>query len=90
MHSGQRTGRAHHLISVTTAARIPGQDPRRVPRPLSHDLNLKEPEPAAQSLLLARHTGAPRCVRLIEDPLARFHPYAQAQRVAELLQLAAA
>ncbi|GAP52371.1 hypothetical protein [Streptomyces azureus] len=58
-------------------------------------LDLKEPEPAAaaatQSLLLALRTGAPRCVRLIKDLLPpRFQPYAHAQGVAELLQLAPA
>ncbi|MEU1940792.1 hypothetical protein ACH49O_40745 [Streptomyces coeruleorubidus] len=55
-------------------------------------LDLKEPEPAAaaatQSLHLARRTGAPRCVRLVEDLLPRFYP--RAQGVAELLQLTAA
>ncbi|MFE9679442.1 hypothetical protein ACFYO5_35935 [Streptomyces sp. NPDC006259] len=57
-------------------------------------LNLKEPEPAAaaaaQSLLLARRIGAPRCVTLVNDLLPRFQPYSSAQGVAELRQLAAA
>ncbi|WP_308039772.1 hypothetical protein [Streptomyces sp. PSKA30] len=57
-------------------------------------LDLKEPEPAAaaatESLLLARRIGAPRCVSLVDDLLPRFQPYAGAQGVPELLQLAAA
>ncbi|MFD5338059.1 hypothetical protein [Streptomyces hawaiiensis] len=46
-------------------------------------LDLKEPEPAAaaatRSLLLARRIGAPRCIRLVDDLLPRFQPYARAQ-----------
>ncbi|WP_246111658.1 hypothetical protein [Streptomyces hawaiiensis] len=57
-------------------------------------LDLKEPEPAAaaatRSQLLARRIGAPRCIRLVDDLLPRFQPYARAQGVAELLQLSAA
>ncbi|WP_331740372.1 hypothetical protein OG613_46065 (plasmid) [Streptomyces sp. NBC_00015] len=57
-------------------------------------LDQKEPEPAAaaatQSLLLARRIGAPRCVSVINDLLPRFQPYAHAQGVPELLQLASA
>ncbi|OUD04024.1 hypothetical protein [Streptomyces swartbergensis] len=93
------TGRAHHLISEGERL-LP--ESRGKPRGVflayraASYLDLKEPEPAAatatatQSLLLARRTGAPRCVRLTEDLLPRFQPYARAQGVAELLRLTAA
>ncbi|MDH6221760.1 hypothetical protein [Streptomyces pseudovenezuelae] len=56
-----------------------------------HDHGLRPAAAAAtQSLLLARRIGAPRCVRLVDDLLPRFEPYAHASGVAELLQLAAA
>jgi hypothetical protein len=90
------TGRAHHLISegerLLPEARGKIRNVFLDYRAASY-LNRKKPEPAAaattQSLLLARRTGAPRCVRLIEDLLPRFQPYARTQGVAELLQLAA-
>jgi hypothetical protein len=90
-------GRAHQLISEGERLLPPARDKTKgvflAYRAASY-LDLKEPEPAAaaatQSLLLARRIGAPRCVRLVDDLLPRFQPYARAQGVAELLQLAAA
>jgi hypothetical protein len=90
------TGRAHHLISGGERLLPERRGKTRCVllayRAASY-LDLKEHEPAAvaatQSLLLARRTGAPRCVRLVEDPLPRFQPYARAQGVTELLQLTA-
>jgi transcriptional regulator with XRE-family HTH domain len=91
------TSRAHRLITEGERLLPPARDKTRgvflAYRAASH-LDLKEPEPAAaaatQSLLLARRIGAPRCVRLVDDLLPRFKPYARAQGVPELLQLAAA
>ncbi|UXY24936.1 XRE family transcriptional regulator (plasmid) [Streptomyces cynarae] len=90
-------GCAHQLISEGERLLPPARDKTRgvflAYRAASY-LDLKEPEPAAaaatKSLLLARRIGAPRCVRLVEALLPRFQPYAKAQGVPELLQLAAA
>ncbi|MFE9643357.1 XRE family transcriptional regulator [Streptomyces sp. NPDC006365] len=90
-------GRAHRLITegerLLPAARDKTRGVFLAYRAASY-LDLKEPEPAAavatQSLLLARHIGAPRCVQLVDDLLPRFQPYRDAQGVPELLQLAAA
>ncbi|MEU0074085.1 XRE family transcriptional regulator [Streptomyces sp. NPDC006332] len=89
------TGRAHRLITEGERLLPSTRDKTRgvflAYRAASH-LDLKEPELAAstatRSLLLARSTGAPRCVSLVEELLPRFQPYQQAQGVAELLQLA--
>ncbi|MEU0390504.1 XRE family transcriptional regulator [Streptomyces chartreusis] len=91
------TGRAHQLITEGERLLPPARDKTRgvflAYRAASY-LDQKEPEPAAaaatQSLLLARRIGAPRCIRLIEDLLPRFQPYARAQGVPELLQRSAA
>ncbi|MEU9900040.1 hypothetical protein AB0H67_41975 [Streptomyces phaeochromogenes] len=91
------TGRAHQLITDGERLLPTARDKTRgvflTYRSASY-LDLKEPEPAAaaatQSLLLARRIGAPRCVSLVDDLLPRFQPYAHAQGVPELLQLAAA
>lgn len=91
------TARAHRLITegeqLLPAARPKTRGVFLTYRAANY-LDLKEPEPAAaaatESLLLARRFGAPRCVSLVEDLLPRFQPYARAQGVAELLQLAAA
>ncbi|MFI5979051.1 XRE family transcriptional regulator [Streptomyces sp. NPDC051452] len=91
------TSRAHQLISEGERLLPPARDKTKgvflAYRAASY-LDLKEPEPAAaaatQSLLLARRIGAPRCARLVDDLLPRFEPYARAQGVPELLQLAAA
>ncbi|MCF1512469.1 XRE family transcriptional regulator [Streptomyces glomeratus] len=88
---------AHQLISEGERLLPPARDKTKgvflAYRAASY-LDMKEPEPAAaaatQSLLLARRIGAPRCVRLVDDLLPRFQPYAHAQGVPELLQLAAA
>ncbi|MER5218285.1 XRE family transcriptional regulator [Streptomyces sp. NPDC002838] len=90
------TARAHQLITegerLLPAARTKTRGVFLAYRAASY-IDLKEPEPAAaaatQSLLLARRTGAPRCVKLVDDLLPRFQPYARAQGVPELLQLAA-
>ncbi|MET9760056.1 XRE family transcriptional regulator [Streptomyces sp. NPDC006372] len=90
-------GPAHRLISEGERLLPPARDKTKgvflAYRAASY-LDLKEPEPAAaaatHSLLLARRIGAPRCVRLVDDLLPRFQPYARIQGVAELLQLAAA
>jgi hypothetical protein len=91
------TGRAHQLITegerLLPAARDKTRGVFLAYRAASY-LDQKEPEPAAavatQSLLLARRTGAPRCVRLIEDLIPRFQPYDRAPGVPELLQLSSA
>ncbi|MFF1443327.1 XRE family transcriptional regulator [Streptomyces sp. NPDC058295] len=91
------TGRAHQLITegerLLPAARDKTRGVFLAYRATSY-LDQKEPEPAAaaatQSLLLARRIGAPRCVSVINDLLPRFQPYAHAQGVPELLQLASA
>ncbi|MCX4704204.1 XRE family transcriptional regulator [Streptomyces sp. NBC_01373] len=91
------TGRAHRLITEGERLLPSARDKTRgvflAYRAASY-LDLKEPEPAAavatQSLLLARRTGAPRCMQLVDDLLPRFQPYQHAQGVPELLQLAAA
>lgn len=90
------TGRAHQLITegerLLPAARDKTRGVFFAYRAASY-LDLKEPEPAAaaaQSLILARRIGAPRCVNLVDDLLPRFQPYARAEGVSELLQLAAA
>ncbi|MGW4983584.1 XRE family transcriptional regulator [Streptomyces mirabilis] len=91
------TARAHQLIAEGERLLPTARDKTRgvflAYRAASY-LDLKEPEPAAaaatQSLLLARRIGAPRCVQLVDDLLPRFQPYARAQGVPELLQLAAA
>ncbi|MGW1507204.1 hypothetical protein ACWCQW_54135 [Streptomyces mirabilis] len=91
------TGRAHHLIAGGERLLPTTRDKTRgvflAYRAASY-LDLKEPEPAAtaatQSLRLARRIGAPRCVNLVDDLLPRVQPYARAQGVQELLQLAAA
>ncbi len=91
------TGRAHQLITegerLLPAARDKTRGVFFAYRAASY-LDLKEPEPAAaaavQSLILARRIGAPRCVNLVADLLPRFQPYARAEGVPELLQLAAA
>ncbi|MFE7843300.1 XRE family transcriptional regulator [Streptomyces sp. NPDC057474] len=91
------TGRAHQLITEGERLLPTARDKTRgvflAYRAASY-LDMTEPEPAAaaaaQSLLLARRTGAPRCVSLVEDLLPRFQPYRHAQGVGELLQLAAA
>lgn len=61
-------------------------------RAASH-LDQNEPEPAAtaatESLLLARRLRAPRCIKLVDDLLPRFQPYANTRGVPELLHLAA-
>jgi tetratricopeptide (TPR) repeat protein len=90
-------GRAHRLITegerLLPAARDKTRGVFLAYRAASY-LDLKEPEPAAevaaQSLLLARRIGAPRCVQLVDDLLPRFQPYKDAPGVSELLQLAAA
>lgn len=90
-------GRAHQLIGEGERLLPPGRDKTKgvflAYRAASY-LDLNEPEPAAaaatRSLLLARRMGAPRCIRIIDDLLPRFQPYARAQGVPELLQLAAA
>jgi transcriptional regulator with XRE-family HTH domain len=90
------TGRAHRLITEGERLLPPTRDKTRgvflAYRAASY-LDLKEPEPAAaaatQSLRLARRIGAPRCIRLVDDLLPRFEPYARAQGVPELLHLAA-
>ncbi|MER5201517.1 XRE family transcriptional regulator [Streptomyces sp. NPDC002884] len=90
------TGRAHQLIAEGELLLPTARDKTRgvflTYRAASH-LDQKEPEPAAaaanEALLLARRIGAPRCVRLIDDLLPRFQPYARAQGVPELLHLAA-
>ncbi|GHB89157.1 hypothetical protein GCM10010306_100350 [Streptomyces umbrinus] len=103
MDSGQAlpdlgdTSRAHQLITDGERLLSPARNKTKgvflAYRAASY-LDLKEPEPAAaaatQSLLLARHIGAPRCVSLVEDLLPRFQPYRHAQGVPELLQLAVA
>ncbi|MET9759975.1 XRE family transcriptional regulator [Streptomyces sp. NPDC006372] len=90
-------GRAHHLITEGERLLPTSRDKTRgvfLAYRATSLLDLKEPEPAAaaatQSLLLARRTEAPRCVRLVEDLLPRFQPYAHAQGVEELFQLATA
>ncbi|MFF1405132.1 XRE family transcriptional regulator [Streptomyces sp. NPDC058294] len=91
------TAHAHQLITEGERLLPPGRTKTKgvflAYRAASY-LDLKEPEPAAaaatQSLLLARSTAAPRCVRLIDDLLPHFQPYTEAQGVTELLQLAAA
>ncbi len=91
------TGSAHRLITEGERLLPPARDKTRgvflAYRAASY-LDLKEPEPAAaaatESLLLARRIDAPRCVSLVDDLLPRFQPYARAQGVPELLQLAAA
>lgn len=91
------TRRAHQLITegeqLLPAARDKTRGVFLAYRAASY-LDLNEPESAAaaatQSLLLARRTGAPRCVQLVDDLLPRFQPYARAQGVPEFLQLAAA
>ncbi|MFF8035851.1 XRE family transcriptional regulator [Streptomyces sp. NPDC016626] len=91
------TGRAHQLITEGERLLPPTRNKTRgvflAYRAASY-LDLKEPEPAAaaatQSLLLARHIGAPRCVQLVDDLLPRFHPYQNVQGVPEFLQLAVA
>ncbi|MFJ3867655.1 XRE family transcriptional regulator [Streptomyces nigra] len=91
------TGRAHRLITEGERLLPPARDKTRgvflAYRAESY-LELKEPEPAAaaaaESLLLARRIGAPRCVQLVDDLLPRFQHYQDAQGVPELLQLAAA
>ncbi|MDH6612899.1 hypothetical protein M2163_009316 [Streptomyces sp. SAI-135] len=91
------TRRAHQLISEGERLLPPARDKTKgvflAYRAASY-LDLKEPEPAAaaaaQSLLLARRIGAPRCARLVDDLLPRFKPYARADGVPELLHLAAA
>ncbi|MFG2793353.1 XRE family transcriptional regulator [Streptomyces sp. NPDC048419] len=91
------TARAHQLINEGEQLLPSARDKTRgvllAYRAASH-LDLKEPEPAAaaasESLLLARRLGTPRCVRLIDDLLPRFQPYAQAEGVPDFLQLAAA
>ncbi|MEU5592636.1 XRE family transcriptional regulator [Streptomyces sp. NPDC020298] len=91
------TARAHQLITegegLLPSTRNKTRSVFLAYRAASH-LDLNEPEPAAaaatQSLLLARRLGAPRCAQLVDDLLPRFQPYARAQGVPELLQLAAA
>ncbi|MCX4853686.1 hypothetical protein [Streptomyces canus] len=91
------TSRAHQFISEGERQLPPSRDKTKsvflAYRAASY-LDLKEPEPAAaaaaQSLLLARRIGAPRCARLVDDLLPRFAPYARAQGVPELFQLVAA
>lgn len=90
-------GRAHRLITEGEGLLPPARDKTRgvflAYRAASY-LDLKEPETAAaaaaESLLLARRIGAPRCVQLVDDLLPRFQHYQDAQGVPELLQLAAA
>ncbi|WP_179382120.1 hypothetical protein [Streptomyces sp. SA15] len=102
MDSGQAlldlgdTGRAHQLITEGERLLPTARDKTRgvflAYRAASH-LDLNEPEPAAaaatQSLLLARRTGAPRCMKLVDDLLPHFKPYQHAQGVPELFHLAA-
>ncbi|MEU6381645.1 XRE family transcriptional regulator [Streptomyces sp. NPDC046909] len=91
------TARAHHLITegerLLPAARDKTRGVFLAYRAASH-LDQHEPEPAAaaaiESLILARRLGAPRCIKLVDDLLPRFHPYRQAQGVTALLELAAA
>ncbi|MEU3092383.1 XRE family transcriptional regulator [Streptomyces massasporeus] len=90
------TARAHQLITEGERLLPAARDKTRgvfLTYQAASYLDLKEPEPAAaaatESLLLARRTGAPRCVSLIDDLLPRFQPYARAQGVPELFQLAA-
>jgi hypothetical protein len=90
------TGRAHQLITDGERLLPAARDKTRgvfLSYRAASFLDLKEPEPAAaaatQSLLLARRIGAPRCARLVDDLLPRFAPYARAQGVPELFQLAA-
>ncbi|MFF4137996.1 hypothetical protein ACFY1B_42460 [Streptomyces mirabilis] len=91
------TARAHQLITEGEHLLPTARDKTRgvfLAYRAASFLDLKEPEPAAaaatQSLLLAHRIGAPRCVQLVDDLLPRFQPYARAQGVPELLQLAAA
>lgn len=91
------TARAHQLITEGERLLPAARDKTRgvfLTYQAASYLDLKEPEPAAaaatQSLLLARRTGARRCVSLVEALLPRFQPYARAQGVPELFQLAAA
>lgn len=91
------TGRAHQLITegerLLPAARDKTRGVFLAYRAASY-LDLKEPEPAAaaaaQSLILARRIGAPRCISLVADLLPRFQPHSRARGVSELLQLNAA
>ncbi|WP_435220588.1 XRE family transcriptional regulator [Streptomyces sp. Tue6028] len=91
------TGRAHQLITegerLLPAARDKTRGVFLAYRAASY-LDQNDPEPAAataaQSLLLARRAGAPRCINLVSKLLPRFQPYQQVQGVAELLHLAAA
>ncbi|WP_199835494.1 hypothetical protein [Streptomyces sp. JHA19] len=91
------TARAHQLITEGERLLPAARDKTRgvfLTYQAASYLDLKEPEPAAaaatESLLLARRTGAPRCLSLFDDLLPRFQPYARAQGVPELFQLAAA
>lgn len=89
------TARAHQLITEGERFLPPARDKTRgvfLAYCAASYLDLKEPEPAAaaqESLLLARPIGAPRCLRLVNDLLPRFQPYARAWGVPELLQVAA-
>jgi hypothetical protein len=78
-------GRAHWLITEGEGLLPPARDKTRgvflAHRAASY-LDLKEAEPAAaaatESLLLASHIGAPRCVQLVDDLLPRFQQYQDA------------
>lgn len=91
------TARAHQLITegerLLPAVRDKTRGVFLAYRAASH-LDQAEPEPAAaaatESLLLARRLGAPRCIKLVDELLPRFQPYANTRGVPELLQLAAA
>ncbi|MET8101513.1 hypothetical protein ABZV29_34455 [Streptomyces sp. NPDC005236] len=91
------THRAHQLITqgeqLLPAARDKTCGVFLTYRAASY-LDQKEPEPAAaaatEALLLARRIGAPRCVKLVDALLPRFHSYSHATGVPALLYLAAA
>ncbi|WP_329557310.1 hypothetical protein [Streptomyces sp. NBC_00696] len=91
------TARAHQLITEGERLLPTARDKTKgvfLAYRAARYLDQKQPETAAaaatQSLLMARRIGGPRCVSLVNDLLPRFKPYARADGVPKILQLAAA